>query len=87
LLNKDDFFFLLYDFGFFIKDYVSISVWVYFLFNLSVYGPIPCSFYDNSSVVQLQVRDGDYSDSSLICFQGLLKKNCVGITMTLSLNL
>lgn len=48
---EDAFFFLLYGFGFFVKNQVSISVWVHFwvcdpipLTNLSVSVPIPCSF-------------------------------------------
>jgi hypothetical protein len=57
-------FFPLYMFGLFVKDQVSVSVWFYFwdfsstlLINLSVFVPIPCSFYHYYSVV-IEVRDG-----------------------------
>ena len=49
-----------------VKDQVTIDVWVQFwVFNsipliyLSVAVPVPCIFYHNCSVVQLEVRDGD----------------------------
>jgi hypothetical protein len=51
----------LYGFSFFVKNQVSIGVWVYFwvfsyspLIHLSVSIPIPCSFYHYISVVQEQ---------------------------------
>jgi hypothetical protein len=57
-------FFPLYSFSSFVKDQVTISVWVNFwVFNsisliyLHVTVPIPCSFYHFCSVVQLEVRD------------------------------
>ena len=68
------FFFPLYIFGFFVKDQVTISVWVFnsiLLIYLPVSVPIPCSFYYYCSVVQLGVRDGNSSSSSFIvqeCF-------------------
>jgi hypothetical protein len=56
----------LYSIGFFVKNQVSIGVWVYFtvfssipLIYLSVSIPIPCSFYYYCSVVQLEIRDGE----------------------------
>ena len=68
---KDAFFFSLYGFGFFVKIQLFIGLWVYFwvfksipLVNPSVCIPMPCSFYDYCSVVQLEVRDGDSSSSS-----------------------
>jgi hypothetical protein len=52
----------MYVFVFFVKDQASISVWIYFwvitsipLINLSVSVPIPCSFYDYCSVVQMVI--------------------------------
>jgi hypothetical protein len=51
-----------------VKDQVTIGVWIHFwVFNsipliyLSVIVPVPCSFYHNSSVIQLKVRHGDFS--------------------------
>jgi hypothetical protein len=50
---------------------VTIGVWVYSLvfssiplINLSVTLPVPCSFYHNCSVVQLEVRNGDSTRGS-----------------------
>jgi hypothetical protein len=47
---------------------VTIGVWVYFwifdsipLINLSVSVPKPCGFYQYCSVVQLEVKGGDFS--------------------------
>jgi hypothetical protein len=64
---------------FFIKDQMSIGVWIYvWVFNLillismSVYVPIPCSFHYYGSVVQLEIKDSDTSSSSFIvqdCFR------------------
>jgi hypothetical protein len=49
--------------SFFVKDQVSIGVWVYFWVFISipfsVSLPIPCGFYHDCSVIQLEVRDGD----------------------------
>ena len=59
-------FFSLGGFSSFVKDQVTISVWVHFwVFNsiplifLPDSVPVPCSFYHYCSVVQLEVRDGD----------------------------
>jgi hypothetical protein len=59
-------FFLLDGFSSFVKDQVTIGMWVNFwVFNpipftyLSVAVPGPCSFSINSSVVLLEVRDGE----------------------------
>ena len=61
------FFSPLYIFGFFVKDQVSIGVWVYFwifdsipLIDLSFTVPIPCMFYHYCSVVQIEFRDSKY---------------------------
>jgi hypothetical protein len=60
-------FFPLDGFSSFVKDQVTIRVWVHFwVFNsipliyLSVAVPVPCSFYHNCSEVQLEVRDSDF---------------------------
>jgi hypothetical protein len=52
---------------------VNIGVWIHFwVFNsipliyLSITVPVPCSFYHNCSVVQLEVRDGDSPKGSFI---------------------
>jgi hypothetical protein len=59
-------FFPLDSFIFLVKDQVTIGVWIHFwvfnsipLINLSVTVPVPCTFYHNCSVVQLNVRHGD----------------------------
>ena len=59
-------FFLLDGFRSLVKDQVTIGVCIHFwVFNsipltyLSVTVPVPCSFYHNCSVVQLNVRHGD----------------------------
>jgi hypothetical protein len=59
-------FFPLDGFSTFVKDQVTIGVWVHFwvfslvpLIYLCVIGPVPCSFYHNCSVVQLEVRAAD----------------------------
>jgi hypothetical protein len=59
-------FFPLDGFSSLVKDQGTIGVWIHFwVFNsipliyLSVIGPVPCSFYHNCSVVQLNVRYGD----------------------------
>jgi hypothetical protein len=56
-----------------VKDQVTTGLWVQFwVFNcvtliyLSVTVLIPCSFYHNCSVVQLECRDGDFPRSSFI---------------------
>jgi hypothetical protein len=66
-------FFPLHGFSSFVKDQVTIGVWVHFwVFNyipliyLSVAVLVPCSFYHNCSVVQLEVRHGDYPRGSFI---------------------
>jgi hypothetical protein len=66
-------FFPLDGFSFLVKDQVSIGVWIHlWVFNsipliyLSVIVPVPCSFYHNSSVVQLNVRHSDSTRGSFI---------------------
>jgi hypothetical protein len=66
-------FFLLDGFRTFVKDQVTIGMWVHFwVFNfvpliyLSVIVPVPCSFYHKCSVVQLEVKDGYFTRSSFI---------------------
>ena len=60
-------------FGSLVKDQVTIGVWVHFwVFNsiplvyLIVSIPLPCSFYHNCSVVQLNVSNGDSTRPSFI---------------------
>ena len=52
---------------------MTIVVWVHFwifnsipLIHLSIAEPVPCSFYHNFLVVQLEVRDSDSARSSFI---------------------
>jgi len=65
-------FFPLDGFSSFVKDQVTIGVWVHFWFNsipliyLPASVPIPYSFYHCCSVLQLEVRDGDSHRSSFI---------------------
>ena len=102
-------FFPLDGFSSFVKDQVTIGVWVHFwIFNftpliyLPVTVPVPCSFYHNCSVIQLEVRDGDSPKSSFIVenrfcyprffvipdeFANSSMKNSVGILMGIALNL
>jgi len=66
----------------FVKDQVTIGVWVHFwvfssisLIYLPVSVPILHSFYDYCSVILLEVRDGDSPRSSFIveysfCYPG-----------------
>ena len=61
------------DFSSFVKDQLTLRVWVHFwVFNsipliyLPVTVKIPCCFYHNSSVVQHEVRDGESPRSSFI---------------------
>ena len=75
---EDTLFIPSYKFGFLIKNQVFIGVWVSIrvftsipLIYLSIFVPIPSCFQDYSSVVELEVRDGDASRSSFIvqgCF-------------------
>jgi hypothetical protein len=72
-LLKNAVFFPLDGFSSLVKDQVTIGVWIHFwVFNsipliyLSVIVSIPCSFYHNCSVVQLEVRDGDSTRGSFI---------------------
>ena len=65
--------FLLDGFSSFVKDQVTIGVWVHFwvfssvpVIYLSVTVAIPYSFYHYCSVVQLEVRDGDSTRGSFI---------------------
>jgi hypothetical protein len=72
------FFFPVHGFGFFVRDQVSIGVWVHFwvfnsipLIDLYVSVPIPSGFYHYRSVLQLEVRKGVSPRSSFIvekCF-------------------
>jgi hypothetical protein len=64
---------LLDDFSFFVKDQVTIVVWVHFwdfnsipLIYLPVAVPTPYSFYHYYSVKQFETRDGDSPRSSFI---------------------
>ena len=57
-------FFPLDGFSSFVKDHMTIGVWVHFwVFNsipliyMPVIVPVPCSFYHNCSIVQLEARD------------------------------
>ena len=66
-------FFPLDGFSSFVKDQVTIGVWVHswvftsiLLTYLLVSVPIPYSFYHYCSVIQLEVRDGGSSRSSFI---------------------
>ena len=75
---EDTFFFALYNFSFFIKNQVFIGVWINIrvfdsipLANLSVSMPIPRCLNYCSSIIELEVKDGDASGSSFIvqdCF-------------------
>ena len=56
----------------FVKNQVSIGVWIYarvfsFVpsFNLSIFMPIPSGFYYHSTVVELEIKNGDTPGSSL----------------------
>jgi hypothetical protein len=66
-------FFPLDGFSSLVKNQVTIGVWTHFwVFNsipliyLSVTVLVPCSFYQNCSVVQLNVRHGDSTRGSFI---------------------
>jgi hypothetical protein len=70
---EDAVFFPLDDFRSLVKNQVTIGVWIQFwVFNsipliyLSVTVPLPCSFYHNCSVVQLNVSNGDSTRPSFI---------------------
>ena len=72
-------FFPLDGFGSLVKDQATIGLWVHFwVFNpiplvyLSVDIPVSCSFYNNCSVVQLEVRHGDSPRGSFIIEEFLL---------------
>jgi hypothetical protein len=81
-LLKNAVFFPLDSFSSFVKDQVTIDVWVHFwVFNsipliyLPVTVPIPCSFYHYCSAVQFEVWDDDSPGSSFIvensfCYPG-----------------
>ena len=71
LLKK--FFFPLYIFAFFVKDKVSLGVWIYLwvfyfvpLICISVFVPVPCSLDDCGFVVESEVRKVDSSSSILL---------------------
>ena len=75
---EEVFFYPLYDFGFLVNDQVPIDVWIYFwIFEsiplINMFGSVltSCSLYHYFSLVQLEVRDGDSPEFSLIienCF-------------------
>ena len=65
---EDTFLLPLYTYSCFVKNQVFIDVW----FNISIFGsiplvylsifvPIPSCFQDYSSILELEVRDGDAS--------------------------
>ena len=70
---------LLYCFGFFVKNQMSVRLWIYvlvyhliLLINVSIFMLIPHCFYYYSSVAGIEIRNGDASGSSFIvqdCFQ------------------
>ena len=69
----EDTFFPLYNLSFFVKNQVFIGVWINIrvfnsipLVNVSVFIPIPSCFHYCSSVVELDITDGDASRSSLL---------------------
>jgi hypothetical protein len=72
-------------FSSYVKDQVTISVWVFIwvfisipLIYLPVSIPIPCSFYHICFVVQLEVRDSDSLRNSFIVennFQNIRREN------------
>ena len=60
---------LLYNFSFFVKNQIFIGVWINIfylipLIHLSVFMPIPDCFHYYSSIVELEIRDGDAFGSS-----------------------
>ena len=67
-----------YIFGLFVKNQLFIGVWVNFkvfksipLVYLSIFVPIPSCFQDHSSIIEVEIKDGDASGSSFIvqgCF-------------------
>ena len=65
-------FFLLDGFSSFVKDQVTIGMWVHFwVFNsiplIYLFVTIPvCSFYHNCSVVELEIRAGDSTRGTFI---------------------
>ena len=70
---EDTFFFPLYNFSFLVKNQVFIGVWINVqvldlmpLVNLSVLMPVPSCFHYYTSILELDVRDGDASGSSFI---------------------
>jgi hypothetical protein len=70
-------FFPLDSFSFFVRDQMTIGMWVNFwIFNsipliyLSVSVPVPCNFYHNCSVVQLNIRHDDSARGSFIFKNG-----------------
>jgi hypothetical protein len=72
-------FYSLYIFVFFVKNQVSICIWVYFLIsdfisliNLSVSVSIPCRYYHCCSTIYFEDRDGDSLRGSFIV------QNCFG---------
>ena len=70
---EDILFVLSYKFGLFVKNQVFIGVWGNIrafnsvsLVYQSIFVPIPSCFQYYSSVIELEVRDGDASRSSFI---------------------
>ena len=70
---EDAFFIPLYNFSFFVKNQVSIGVWINIrvlnsipLVSLFVFIPIASCFHYCSPILELDVRDGDASGSSFI---------------------
>ena len=76
---ENGFFFPMYNFSFFVKNQVIISVWINIwvlhsipLVNISVLMPIPSCFHYCSPILELDIRDGHSSESSFIVW------NCFG---------
>ena len=73
---EDACFFPYYNFSFFVKNQVFIGVWMNIwifysipLDTLFVFMTIPDCFYYCSSIIEVNVRDGDTSRSSFFCVQ------------------
>ena len=68
---EDAFFFPLWFSSFFIKNQVSIDVWIYVwvfdLINMSVFMPVPWRFYYCHYVVYLDISNGDIPEVLLLC--------------------
>ena len=73
LFVEDALFFPLNTFSVFVKNQVFVGVWINIqifdlipLVNLSVFMPVPGCFHYCSSIIELNVRDGDASGCSFI---------------------